>query len=306
MIRSVRTVQAKSLAASLSNTALVHTGLRLHAVRNERVVNEDILLMRAYQRTGRIGRPSVTVLLEGEARISAHGEHVWLLPGDVVAVDSKSEIRMRQAGEVFASIAFEWEPGFAGRRGGPVERLRATDAVVARLGEIWRAARDGGRPAELVSALLAALAEIGVPVDRKTAAELDEPRAPHDEAITAALDRVLSNLSGQPMLLDLEAQLALSARQVNRIVAEYNQRYGFNSAGWIDTRNRRRLMFGATFMTVPGALAREVASVVGYRSAAAFTRALRLAGLPSPSAIAEDVERIAVVTRAPMSDLAKA
>lgn len=45
MIRSLRTVRAPALRASLSNSAIIHTRLRLHAVSNERVVNEDMLLM---------------------------------------------------------------------------------------------------------------------------------------------------------------------------------------------------------------------------------------------------------------------
>lgn len=299
MIRSLRTVRAKSLAASLSNAAVIHTRLRLHAVENERVVNEDMMLLRAYQRSGRVERPVITVLLDGEARVSAHDEHVWLAPGDVVAVDSKGEVRMRQAGAKFASLALEWEPGFVGRRPGPVERFRAPEPACARLREIWRGVRAGGEPAELVSALLSVLADLGAPVEAKPPRALDEPPTAHAQEITRALDSVLSNLEDQPMMLDLQDQLHLSARQLNRVIAEYNERYGFNSSGWIDTRNRRRLMLGATFMTVPGAIAREVASVVGYRSAAAFTRALRSAGLPPPSAIAAEVEKIAVDTGRP-------
>ncbi len=293
MIRSTRTVRAPSLSASLSNAAVIHTRLRLHAVENERVVNEDALLMRAYERTGWLERPVVTVLLEGEARVSAHGRHVWMEPGDVVAVDSKGEVRMRQAGARFASLAFEWEPGFVGRRGAPVERWRADGDVRARLADVWRGVRGDGDPAELVASLLSALSELGAPLDRASAAALGEPPIAHAQEVTRALDHVLSNLGDQPMMLDLQARLRLSTRQLNRVIAEYNERYGFNAAGWIDTRNRRRLMFGATFMTVPGAIAREVAGVVGYRSAAAFARALRTAGLPPPSAIAHEVERIA-------------
>lgn len=165
MLRSVRRVEAPKLGAWLSNTALVHTRLRLHAVDNGRVVNEDQLLVRAYTRAGRIERPILTILLEGEA---------------------------------------------------------------------------GTTPA---------------------------------------------------------TRLGLSTRQLNRLIADYNERYGFNAGGWIDTRNRRRLMFGATFMTVPGATAKDVAQLVGYQSASAFTRALKSAGLPPPSTIAGEVEKIGRATR---------
>lgn len=73
------------------------------------------------------------------------------------------------------------------------------------------------------------------------------------------------------------------------MVSEFHPRYGFNADGWIDARNRRRLLLGAGFMTAPGATATRVAPAVGFTSAAAFSRALCNAGLPRPGAIASTV-----------------
>ena len=87
---------------------------------------------------------------------------------------------------------------------------------------------------------------------------------------------------------ELSDRLGVSTRQLNRIVKDYNETYGFNATGWIDTRNRRRLLIGATLMTAPKATASYVARVVGYRSATAFARARGLAGLPPPSEIAAE------------------
>lgn len=294
MLRSVRRVEAPKLHAWLSNTALVHTRLRLHAVDNGRVVNEDQLLVRAYARAGRIERPILTVLLEGEARVSAYGTHVWMKPGDILGIASKGEIEMRQAGERFASMALEWDPGFVGERCADIARFHAGDRL-GDLRSIWLDAREGKRDAaETVGALLACLEAIGVPV---ASASLKEEVPERMQDLTLALDQLLSSLEGQPMMLDLESRLGLSTRQLNRLIADYNERYGFNAGGWIDTRNRRRLMFGATFMTVPGATAKEVSQLVGYQSASAFTRALKSAGLPPPSAIADEVEKIGRATR---------
>jgi AraC-like DNA-binding protein len=296
MIRSVRRVEAPKLRAWLSNTALVHTRLRLHAVDNARVVNEDVLLVRAYTRAGRIERPVITMLLEGEARITAYDRHVWMAPGDIVGIASKGEVRMRQAGDRFASLAFEWDPGFVGERPGELVRFHAGDRL-ADLRAIWTDARDEARdPAATVDRLLDALSAIGVPVSR-AGQSLREEVPERMQDLTRALDQLLSSLEGQPMMLDLESRLGLSTRQLNRLIADYNERYGFNAGGWIDTRNRRRLMFGATFMTAPGATAKEVAQLVGYQSASAFSRALKTAGLPSPSAIADEVETIGRTTR---------
>ncbi len=127
--------------------------------------------------------------------------------------------------------------------------------------------------------------------------ELREDVPPRARELTDALDGLLSNLGEQPMIRDLCARLEVSERQLNRLVREYNAAYGFNATGWIDTRNRRRLLLGATFMTVAGATAAYVARVVGYRSPTAFSRALRRAGLPAPSEIAAELERLGRETR---------
>jgi AraC-like DNA-binding protein len=286
MIRSSRRVEANKLGAYLSNTALVHTQCRMHAVKNARVVNEDLLLERGFVRAGGVSRPVMTILLDGVARVSAYGEHHWLEAGDVLVVAAKQEVHMRQAGEAYASIAFEWSPTFLAPPRDRVERskLSAKDQETAR--ETWKAARDESTPpARVLERLLALLG-------KKPAGPLDERVPERAEDLTRLLDEALSALAKQPMMNELSDALGVSTRQLNRIVRDYNETYGFNATGWIDTRNRRRLLIGATLMTAPKATASYVARVVGYRSATAFARALGLAHLPPPSEIAAEVERI--------------
>jgi AraC-like DNA-binding protein len=228
----------------------------------------------------------MTILLDGVARVSAYGEHHWLEPGDVLVAAAKQEVHMRQAGESYASIAFEWAPPFLSAPGDRVERskLSATDREAAR--EVWSAARDeSSSPARVVERLLALLR-------KKPAGALDERVPERAQDLTRLLDEALSALAKQPMMNELSDSLGVSTRQLNRIVKDYNETYGFNATGWIDTRNRRRLLIGATLMTAPNATASYVARVVGYRSATAFARALGLAGLPPPSEIAAEVARI--------------
>jgi AraC-like DNA-binding protein len=298
MIRSERRVEAPRLGAHLSNTAFVHSGLRLHVVHNRRVINEDILLTRAFARSGRTSRPTATVLLEGRARVSAHGRDIWMTPGEIVTVDSKGAIQMRQEGDPYVALALEWDPGPFGERGEPIT-LRDGRAHLAALQSVARGIGDERADATgLVATLLHVLAGLGVPVRAVSAASLDEPVGAHMQELTGALDASLSSLRKQPMIVDLAARLGLSSRQLNRLVADYNQRYGFNSLGWIDTRNRRRLLIGATFMTAPGATVGYVATRVGYRSGSTFARALRLVGLPAPQDIAAEVDRIGRATMA--------
>ena len=277
MIRSSRRVEAAKLHAYLSNVALVHTQCRLHAVDNARVVNEDLLLERGFVRAGGVARPVMTILLDGVARVSAYGEHHWLEPGDVLVVAAKQEVHMRQAGESYASIAFEWAPPFLEA---PRARVKRSKIDLAEARAVWSAARDErSTPTHGVSRLLDLLG-------KKPSGSLDERVPERAQDLTRALDEALSALAKQPMMGDLSDRLGVSTRQLNRIVKDYNETYGFNATGWIDTRNRRRLLIGATLMTAPKATASYVARIVGYRSATAFARALGLAGLPPPSEIA--------------------
>jgi AraC-like DNA-binding protein len=287
VIRSSRRVEAPKLRAYLSNVALVHTQCRLHAVHNARVVNEDLLLERGFVRAGGVSRPVMTILLEGTARVSAYGEHHWLEAGDVLVVAAKQEVHMRQAGDSYAALAFEWSPPFLDAPHARVVRSKL-DVTAARA--IWSEARDETSiPMKVVGQLLDL-------IKKKPSGSLDERVPERAQDLTRALDEALSALAKQPMMGDLSERLGVSTRQLNRIVRDYNETYGFNATGWIDTRNRRRLLIGATLMTAPKATASYVARVVGYRSATAFARALGLASLPPPSEIAAEVERIGVET----------
>jgi AraC-like DNA-binding protein len=255
-------------------------------VKNARVVSEDDLLLRAFPRAGAVGRPVVTVLLAGRGRVRAHGEETWLEAGDVLGMDHKGAVSMRQEGEAYAALAFEWDVELLGPRPPAFQRARLAGTTKDEATALWEAiARGEGRPEALVERHLRVLSQLGFPVRTASATELAEPVPEATQKMSRGLDFALSNLEGQPMTADLEKVLGLGARQVNRLVQAFNARYGFNAAGWRDTRNRRRLMMGATLMTAKGATVSYVARVVGYRSPTAFARALADAGMPPPASI---------------------
>jgi hypothetical protein len=263
----------------------------VHVVRNDRVVSEDRLHLRAFERRGMLGRPIVTAILEGNARIEAFDRLAWLAPGDVSAIESKGAIVMRQSrdGERYESIVVEWEPGAldAARPTGFEKRTLDAPALARLRAHAERlAARDVDVPtaAETASEVLAIL---GFP--RPPARSLLEDVPEQTRLLAAALDELLSDLGRRPMAVDLHGLLGLSLRQVNRLVLDFNVRYGFNAVGWRDTRGRRRLMMGATLMTAPGATVEDVARTVGYASPTAFARAMALAGLPPPGEVARCV-----------------
>jgi len=298
VIRSHRSVEATRLRAYLTTHALVHPKLRLHAVRNGNVISEDALLLRAFHRAGAVGRPVVTIVLEGHGTVRAYGREACVTAGDLLAMDFKGAISMRQEGVRYEALAFEWDPELLGPRPGAFFQRRLGGAELVRARSVWRMIVSGeGTPESLIHETIAVMVSTGLDLRTPAASVLEDPVPESTRKMARALDLALSNLEGQPMTADLEKLLGLSARQVNRLVAAYNLRYGFNSVGWRDTRNRRRLMMGATFMTAPGASVTEVARFVGYRSPTAFARALADAGMPPPKAIAGIVRDLAAPER---------
>ncbi len=298
MLLSHRRVHVRKLDAAHATHAVVHSRYRVHVVDNASIVAEDRLFAPTFPRRDRVGRPVVTVLLEGRARVSDGRGDTWLEPGSMVLIESKGGIRMRQEGTpAYRAVSLEWERGWLGGGLGGVqagklhrdgfERVRSIGALIA------RAVEPSFAVAAAVAELIALLRADGIPLERCEPRELVEPVAPRDAALSQALDAELSSLGHRPMLVDLREQLAVGPRQLNRLVSSFNRRYGFNASSWLDTRTRRRLMIGANLMTAPGATTESVASAVGYGSAAAFCHALSAQGLPSPGVLARRVTELA-------------
>ncbi len=262
----------------LATDAFVTRTFRLHHVHNRGVVSDDLLHLRAFPRRGFLHRPVVTVVLEGAALFRGATSGAWLGPGEVVVLAEKAEVAMRQSrdGEPYRTLVFEWDGSLA-----------ATHLSAGRVSDLpaLRALADGllsaPDPLTVVREIVGHL-EAFAPVPRELATE---PVPPRTVALVAALDEALSNLRKSPMTSDVLDAIALSPRQLGRVVPELHRDYGFNAEGWRDARNRRRVMFGATFMSAEGATVAEVAEAVGYGSAEAFTHALGVAGLPSPREI---------------------
>lgn len=297
MFVSHRRTGLARLDAWLETHALVHTGYRVHVVRNRNVVSEDALSMRAFERKGAVGRPIVTVVLGGHARLDVDGKRVWLGAGDVSLVPSKGQIVMRQsrAGEPYESFVVEWEPPTLGaprpadfvlRKLAP-EALEGVRAAAAAIVEA-----HGDEAAASLRSALHHLRNAELPFGELAERDLIEPVAEQTRKLAGALDKLLSDMRRRPMVVDLDATLGLSARQINRLVTAFNEKYGFNSRGWLDTRSRRRVMMGAALMSARGAETEEVSAAVGYGSPAAFCRALAEAGLPTPGAIGKTVEEL--------------
>jgi hypothetical protein len=287
MIVSGRTTAVPSLHASLATVALLHSSFRLHVVRNRNVVSEDRLSLRAFDRKGHLGRPVLTVVLEGRARIECEGAERWLEAGDVSLLHHKDAVVMRQDGESFESLAIEWEPGTLGARPTGWQTGRLPAPVFERLRELAGTVgtSDVRREASRFAAIVGLLRGSGAPFDSVDAGMLVEPPLQHMAAVARALDATLSDLAAQPMMVDLHRALGVTPRHMQRLVTAFHEHYGFNATTWRDALNRRRLLLGVAMMTAPGATTERTALAMGYGSATAFCRALAQAGLPSPSAV---------------------
>lgn len=262
----------------LATDAFVTRTFRLHHVHNRGVVSDDLLHLRAFPRRGFLHRPVVTVVLEGAALFRGQDGGAWLGPGEVAVLAEKAEVAMRQSrdGEPYRTLVFEWDGAVEATRlgAGRVEDLAALRALADAL-------LSTPEPLPIAQAVVGHLAGFA-PVPRALSTE---PVSPRTVALVAALDEALSNLRQSPMTNDVLDAVALSPRQLGRVVPELHRDYGFNAEGWRDARNRRRVMFGATFMSAERATVAEVAEAVGYGSAEAFTHGLAAAGLPAPREI---------------------
>jgi hypothetical protein len=300
MLLSHRSSDCRALDASHAVHAAVHSAYRVHTSRHRNLVAEDALLVRGFARLGAVDRPMITVILAGRACLRVDGQSVWLEPGDAALLGRKGSVLMRcdrDESGAYEHLNVEWTPGTIGDglapalatgRVGEVDlrRLREVAGCLAR-------ADDAAAAADEVARFMAILRANGLPMRPMTARDLVEPVPEQTRRLLRALDRLLSDIGGQPMAVDLAALTSLSSRQLNRAVAVLNARYGFNATTWRDARGRRRLMMGVAMMTAPGATTERVARAVGFRSAAAFCRALADVGLPAPGEVARAVRLLA-------------
>jgi hypothetical protein len=295
MLLSFRRVAIPEIDAAVSTMALVHTSYRVHVIHNHAVVCDDDLFLPSMARVGRITRPVLTIILAGRARIRLAGFERWLEAGEVAVLPVKAVVSMRQEGSPFRSIAIEWDAGTLGNSVSITPDTMRLDALsfarVVSLAQTLEACTDVATASVIVADILSLLRAYGAPFVSITPGDLIEPVAAPVVRLARALDLVLSELAQAPALVDLST-LGLSMRHMNRVITQFNQRYGFNSLGWRDTRNRRRILVGATMMTAPGARTELVARAMGYSSPTGFCHALDLAGLPSPGATADIVAKL--------------
>ncbi|MEZ4239812.1 MAG: hypothetical protein R3F59_27370 [Myxococcota bacterium] len=283
MLRSVRANEVPAFDAAVESHAALDTRSRVHAAHVRNLVLDDALFLRAFPRRGGLERSVVTVVLEGSAVVRAGGTVARVVAGRGFRLGRKEGLSLRiEAAPTYRSVVYEWPDDE------PAPTLRTFDGTGA--GDALYGALRAGAPPDRILAMLAdhaeRLAESGVVF---AAPQGFEPVPDALQRLSSALDAQLGALGAQPMAVDLEQALGHSARHASRLTRELHERYGLNAAGWVDLRNRRRLMLAVALLSRPDAPVAVVAEVVGYRSPQVLARAFAQAGLPAPRDVAEAV-----------------
>ena len=297
VLLSTQRAELNDVGARLFSRELLHPHFRMRVTENWNVVTDDCLFPRPVgaQRRERLARPGLVVVLAGRARVRAFGRERWLTPGDVTLIGDVHAVALRQEGTCFRSLSLEWSgPAPFPRDGSAVLTLAppALALVQAESQHFVSADLCVAEAAARLRELLAHLGACGLPLPPHADDEWNTEAAPPDVRVSRALDRALSCMNDRPMVVDLERDLAVGARQVRRLVTDFNERYRARATSWRDMRSQRRLAVGVAFMTSEGARPERVARVVGYASAATFCRALAHAGLPSPARLRETMRAL--------------
>jgi AraC-like DNA-binding protein len=248
------------------------------------MISEDLLHLQAFPRLGQLQRPVATVILEGRALLRLNKKRIWVEAGQAFTLASKTDFSMRQEPAInrgaYRSLMIEWDAALGSARNevaGPGS-LQSAEQVWTLLRSKISAQKD------CLSQSVLAARGFGLCVPLLAPAREILQGAQH-QRLCSAIDLALSNLALDPKQINLEVSTGLSSRQLRRSIEVLHETYGYNAAGWIDARNRRRLMVASTLMTQEGIRVSDVAAQVGYKSPQVMARAFVLAGYPPPSGV---------------------
>ena len=243
------------------------------------VIVDERVLTRAFPSVGRVTRPIIYVPLRGRMILDRDGTKVVVLPGQALIASEQAHIVPRCEDTHYLDL--EWEPGFAGSERPATTEVRKVD--LDRAHELASRLREDASPQTgPLDFAFDLFRSLGAPLGGLSASALEGAPSAGDQRLARALEEQLSHLREQPMTVDVARQTGLSPRQLQRTIAAFHERYGFNARTWRDARNRWRVQIAAVLFSHAEATAKEVAEEVGYRSATALARAFALAGLPPP------------------------
>lgn len=142
--------------------------------------------------------------------------------------------------------------------------------------------------AETLSEGSALARSLGAPLPALSAEQFVDP-TPLDLAIAGAMVQQFALLSTEATATSLADAVGRSPRQLQRVVQDFNRRYGLNAGNWRDTRNRWRLQTAVLLLSLPSLSIAEIAAEVGYRSPNALARAFAKVGFPAPAELRQEL-----------------
>lgn len=297
MITFRRVTRAPSLGAAREVHFLLHSGLRAYVIRAQRVTVEKRLHRGSVLPGTRGSRHLFQIVLSGRMRLAHEGREVWLEPGDT-SLQARGIEDERWEGDTFEAVVLEWSAGSCGAapvHGWTLGRMdaRDTNRVLKWAESTAHDDLSPERAAQHTAALIDLLRGMGVPLARPEPSALVEPVSASTRRVAAALGRSLSELHVRPMMVDLEAELGRSARQLQRAITSFSRYYDYpGGSSWKHLLHCWRLAMGTTLMTAPRATTESVAHALGYGSPQSFCLAMAQARLPSPGRIASATKHL--------------
>jgi AraC-like DNA-binding protein len=230
------------------------------------------------------------VLLAGTLQLAAldGSSTLRMRPGDTALLSPSDASHARYQDVSYLDV--EWTP--AGPPAGPAVRgLAPVDLARAQaLGE--RLATGATPDAEIFTDAFALFREAGAPLGDLSVDAFEGGPSAQDLRIGQAITAQIADLRMAASALSLGEHAELSPRQVQRIFAQFCERYRLNATSWRDMRNRYRLQIAILLASIPSISVATLADEVGYASPAALARAFANAGLPSPSELRDAIVRM--------------
>jgi AraC-like DNA-binding protein len=229
------------------------------------------------------------VLLAGTVEVVARGgsSALRMRPGDVALLSPSDASHARY--ENVSYLDLEWTP--AAPPGGPaVSALAPVD--LARATDLGERLVSGATPdAQIFTEAFALLRAAGAPLGDLSVAAFAAGPSAQDVRIAQAITAQIADLRTAASALSLGEHAELSPRQVQRLFAQFCERYRLNAVSWRDMRNRYRLQIAIALASIPAISVSTLADEVGYASPAALARAFANAGLPSPTELRAAIVR---------------
>jgi AraC-like DNA-binding protein len=277
-LRLVQRCVAPSVGLLSEVVSLRRPEFALRATRFVEMTFDQRLFAPSYPFSRRSTRLKCVALLEG--KMTAQDGGLVLGAGESLLLTTAAMATTRWEDAIFLDLEWEAPAGVDVRAPTRLARfdLRRAQSIAAAL------AQPRLDQCATLTRAFALFRRMGAPFTLTVEALVGEPSA-RDRRLAQALELELAHLASRATELHLGESVALSPRQLQRVVRDFGTRYHLYADDWRDIRNRWRLEIAAAMLSRPALPVAQIAKDVGYGSPNALARAFARAGLPSPAAV---------------------